>query len=254
MSSDQRYQCFLIQAYQCAKSRDLLMEADRAPSHTSHIEHPHKPRWIRGSPLDVQSAIDGLMVKPQEVRCKNGKTHFRKPRSDYRGLLTCVSSYPVTVAAVRKVPEEEKERLVQWVWDVEGFVTSEFGDAHVATVVHLDETFPHMHHFIVGASVHLHPGMRAELTNGCRIDDNQERIRRYKKGMIDFLDRFHASVGIKYGHRRKGNIRRQARILDRKTWLVQKEAERIFRDLGADDAEARARDIFVSRDSRQSWQ
>lgn len=250
MSNDPQYQCFLIQAYQCAKSRDLLMEANRAQSHSSHIERPREPRWLHGSPLAVEAAIEELMATPQEVRRKDGTTYFRKPRNDYRGLLACVSSHPATVAAICKAPAQERQRFAEWISDVDEFVTSEFGMAHVATVIHVDETFPHMHHFIVGPAAHLHPGMRAELINGRRIDDSQERIRRYKKGLTDFLNRYHARVGIKYGHKRKGNIRQQARIRDRKTWLVQKEAEQIFRELGAIDAQSRAREIYAPREGR----
>ena len=251
MSTEQRFQCFLIQAYQCAKSKDILMEADRVITHTSHIEHPRTPNWYHGSPLAVQAAIDELMAKPQKVRRKDSTIQSRKPRYDYRGLLACVSSYPVAVETLRHASSTEKKLARSWVADVDEFVKSEFEDAYVGAVIHSDETFPHVHHFVVGASTHLHPGSRAELIDGHRIDDNQERIRKYKKGLSDFLDRFHARVGIKYGHVRKGNIRPSPRIRDRKTWLVEKEAARLFHELGDADAEARARYIFNSRDSRQ---
>ena len=250
MDTDQQFQCFLIGAYQCAKSKDLLMEADRVPSHSSHIATPRRAKWYYGSPLAVQTAIDALMEKPKAVRRKDGKIHYRKPRSDYRGLLACVASYPVAVETLLRVPREELKVLQAWVSDVDEFVTKEFGDAYVGAVIHRDEAFPHIHYYAVGPLTQLHPGLRAELNNGCRIDDNQERMRRYKKAMSEFLDRFHTQVSAKYGHARKGNRRSAPRIHDRKTWMVQKEAEKLFRELGDADAEARARNIFVSCDSR----
>jgi Plasmid recombination enzyme len=250
MDTHQQFQCFLMGAYQCAKSKDLLMEADRVPSHSSHVANPRQPKWYHGSPLAVQTAVDALMAKPQAVRRKDGTIHFRKPRSDYRGLLACVASYPVAMEALPHLPKEELGVLRAWLSDVDEFVNKEFGEAYVGAVIHRDEAFPHIHLYAVGPLTQLHPGLRAELNDGCRIDDNQERMRRYKKALSDFLDRFHTEVSAKYGHARKGNRRPSPRIRDRKTWMVQKEAERVFRELGDVDAEARARNIFVSRDSR----
>ena len=250
MNTDQRFQCLLIGAYQCAKSKDLLMEADRVPSHSSHVTTPLQPKWYHGSTLAVQVAVDALMAKPHAVRRKDGTISFRKPRSDYRGLLACVVSYPVAVEALRHLRKEELDVFRAWAANVDEFLTEEFGDAYVGAVIHRDESFPHFHCFVVGPLTQLHPGVRAELNQGCRIDDNQERMRRYKNAMSEFLDRFHTQVSAKYGHARKGNRRPRPRISDRKTWMVQKEAQKLFHDLGDVDAETRARSIFVPYTSR----
>ena len=243
------FQFVRIEPYRCSVAPDLLLEANRAPSHISHISKPLPPRWLVGSPHAVQQAVDTFMAEDTQVRAKNGKVHHRKQRSDSRGLLGGITSYPRPTADFRNCSKREEELLRSWMVDSDAFFTTEFGAAYVAAVLHADETCPHIHHYVVGSVVQLHPGLRAEIENGRRIEDDKERLRRYRQAMREFLDRYHAQVGIKYGHQRFGNIRPLPRIPDRKTYLVQKEAQRLFEEMGAtaEYAEQIARHIYSNR-------
>ena len=226
---------------------DLLLEADRAPTHISHIEKPRPPRWLFGSPQIVHQAINGLMAQHREVRAKNGKIYLRNQRFDFRGLLGGISSYPIPTASFIGSTSQEQNLLRSWLVDSDAFFLGEFGPAYLAAVLHSDETCPHLHHFIVGPAARLHPGLQAELEDGSRIKNGRERLRRYKQAMRDFLDRYFAQVGCKYGHRRAGNIRPSPRVSDRKSYLVQKQAATLFQEIGASNAEDMAKRIYTNR-------
>ncbi len=240
-----QFQFFRIEPFKCSMASDLLLEADRASTHTSHIEKPRRPRWLFGSPQVVHKAIDGLMAQQQEVRAKNGKIHLRKQRSDFRGLLGAISSYPSPTESFIGSTSHEQDMLRSWIADSDAFLAGEFGPAYVAAVIHSDETFPHLHHYFVGSAVRLHPGLRAELEDGRRIKDDRERLRRYRDAMRAFLDRYHAQVGCKYGHIRAGNIRPSPREPDRKSYLVRRQAVRLFQEIGASDAEDSVKRFYV---------
>lgn len=239
-----QFQFLRVEPFKCSMTANLLLEADRAPTHTSHIEKPLPPRWLFGSPQIVHKAVDDLMAQKRAVRAKDGQVHLRKQRSDFRGLLGGISSYPVPIESFSRSTSHEQNLLRSWIVDSDAFFASEFGPAYIAAVLHSDESCPHLHHYVVGPAAHLHPGLRAELENGRRIDDDRERLRRYRQAMRDFLDRYHAHVGCKYGHKRSGNIRPSPRVPDRKSYLVQKQAERLFQEMGASNAEVLARIIY----------
>ena len=244
MTTQQLFQMARVEAFRCTDTTDLLLEANRSPSHSSHIATPVKPRWYFGSPEAVHLAVDSLMAKPQRVRQKDGSILLRKQRADYRGVLGCITSYPIETDSLRQSTEQDLQLFKNWARDTHAFVQGEFGDPYIAAVLHLDESHPHFHHYVVGPAAHIHPGLRAELEDQRRISDAKERLRRHRLGMSEFLDRFHSQVGTKYGHGRKGNVRPNPRIPDRKSYLARQEVERILRENGILNAESLARDIF----------
>jgi hypothetical protein len=244
MTTQQRFQMARVEAFRCANAKDLILEADRSPSHASHILTPIKPLWLFGSPQAVLLAVDSLMASLQEVCQKDGRILLRKQRADYRGVLGCITSYPIETKEFRRGTAQDQKLFRDWAADTDMFMQREFGELYIAAVPHYDEGYPHFHHYIVGPAAHIHPGLRAELEDGRRIADAKERLRRYRMGMRQFLDRFHAQVGIKYGHARNGNIRPNPRIPDRKSYFVLKEVERILRENGIFNAESLAHEIF----------
>ena len=204
---------------------------------------PHQPSSLRGIRGCGWERPD-LVAQKRAVRAKGGQVGLREQRSDFRGLIGGISSYPVPIASFFGSTSHEQNLLRSWMVDSDAFFASEFGPSYVAAVFHSHETCPHLHHYVVGPAAHLHPGLRAELENGRRIDDDRERLRRYRQAMRDFLDRYYAHVGCKYGHKRSGNIRPSPRVPDRKSYLVQKQAERLFQEMGASNAEALVRIIY----------
>ena len=216
-----------LEARKCSQAQDLLMEADRVPSHCSHVADPKPVAWIRGNPLAVHAAIAELISAGQSVTGKDGKIRTRAVRHDFRGLIDCVMSYPIATEIVESAGHEQKDEFREWVADTTAFMDQEFAEKLIAACVHVDESHLHQHYYVVGPAQHIHPGLRAEIESGRRIEDGKERVRRYRQGVKDFLDRYHAQVSSRYGHLRRGNGQALARIRDRATFNIMREAERV---------------------------
>lgn len=223
---------FRIEIYNYSKAAGVLAEADRKPSHSSHITKIATPVWTVGTAATVQLKIDQAMSEPETVRRRGGTTYVRQRRSNHRVLLGCVASYPALTSSFLEATNNQKQALRDWVSDVEDFVEREFGTAFVASVIHRDESHPHLHLFVVGPAARLHPGYCAEIENGQRLLDAKERLRRYKKAMQDLLDRYYEHVGRKYGHQRRGNRRPSPRVRDRKAYLARRAREQSIGDIG----------------------
>ena len=218
------FQFLRIHAHRASAAYGLLAEADRVPSHCSHIEHPNRPFWCLGSPEEVQRELVSFMRQPQPVRPKSGGVLYRKARSDLRCFMDCVASYPVETNYFSDASNDEKETLKDWVRRTHGFMGDEFGSHYVSSCIHSDESHPHLHCYIVGNASRLHPGLRAEFEDGRRISDGLDRIRRYRGGVRAFLDRYHSKVSCRYGHLRKGDCRLTPRISNRRDYFRFKES------------------------------
>ena len=144
--------------------------------HTTGIA-PHQPSSLRGIRGCGWERPD-LVAQKRAVRAKGGQVGLREQRYDFRGLIGGISSYPVPIASFFGSTSHEQNLLRSWMVDSDAFFASEFGPSYVAAVFHSHETCPHLHHYVVGPAAHLHPGLRAELENGRRIEDDRERLRR----------------------------------------------------------------------------
>ncbi len=139
------FQFLRIHAHGADAAGGLLAEADRVPSHCSHIERPTPTRWWCGTKDEVQHAVERFMREPQLVRPKSGGERYRKPRSDLRCFMDCVASYPIEVQYLQQASNLEKSTLRDWLIRTHEFIQHEFGPNYISSCIHLDESHPHLH-------------------------------------------------------------------------------------------------------------
>lgn len=132
------------------------------------------------------------MLQPQPFRSKSGEVLYRRTRCDQRCFVDCVASYPVETERVKRASNIEKQTLNTWLHKTHHFIQSQFGAHHIASCLHLDESHPHLHFYIVGNASRLHPGLRAEFYGRQRIKDDKERARRHRAGLKAFLDLYYS--------------------------------------------------------------
>jgi len=203
--------------------RDVLAEAGREAAACPHIDAPRPPKRLFGLALpEVERAT---LSQAEEVRDARG----RKLRKDAPVMLAGVLSYPVAVA------DMDRHELVDYLaWETRSlrWLSGRFGDTLASVVRHEDETYPHVHFFIVphltaGKSLDfeaVHPGIAAREAKKRAGKSLKEANRAYCEAMRGLQDDFHAHVGVFHGHLREGPRRRR---LSRGAYLAEKrEAER----------------------------
>lgn len=221
--SEVLFQFLRIEAHGASAAEDLLAEANRVPSHCTHIEHPIPARWLMGSPKEVTHEVASFMLQPQPFRSKSGEVLYRRTRCDQRCFVDCVASYPVETERVKRASDIEKQTLKDWLHKTHHFIQSQFGAHHIASCLHFDESHPHLHFYIVGNASRLHPGLRAEFCGRQRIKDGKERARRHRAGLKAFLDLYYSEVSSTFDHSRGDHRRSARRIPKRKDYKKWKE-------------------------------
>lgn len=203
--------------------RDVLAEAGREAAACPHVEAPRAPKRLFGLPLPLVERA--TLHQADEARDATG----RKLRKDAPVMLAGVISYPVALADMDERAHTEcaawESRSLLW-------LTGRFGDTLGAVVRHEDETYPHLHFFIVphlAAGQRLdfeavHPGIAAREAAKRAGKTGKEANRAYCEAMRTLQDDFHEHVGVFHGHLREGPRRRR---LSRGAYLaVQREAEK----------------------------
>ena len=215
-----------VESHRSTDIAGILNEADRVPGFCSHIKSPAPAGWGKTKRLDIDRAIQTYRDTKQPVRAKNGKIFYRCPRKDGRFLTTLIASYPLTVED-SKSNHESIGTLKEWARRCWEFVNAELDGYLVATCLHLDEGYPHLHFFAVGTCQHVHPGLKAEIQNGVLMKDRQARVDAHRKALTAFQDRFYEAVSVHFGHQRKSNRPRGVRIKERELYLERLELERL---------------------------
>jgi hypothetical protein len=167
-----------------------------------------------GRRKDVEDAIDDFQKNTkQTVTMKDGTVHERKQRGDGRCLVAGFCSNPMLTSDMKT--KEDAEKIKAWLEASIEFLKEKYGKKLKGVCLHLDESHPHLHFFVVGNAQRLHVGLAAELVNNKRIEDPQTRMDAYKQGCKDFLDAYSEQVGIKHGMERKLDAKPAWRIKDR---------------------------------------
>jgi hypothetical protein len=167
-----------------------------------------------------------------DARCDEARTQVeggkpRKIRQDQATLMTCISSYPATVAECAADPvkaaarDDWQRRTVEW-------ARSCWGDDLVSVVRHDDESHPHLHMLMLPADPAmranmLHPGWMAkhdakDQAAGDGVDAktvNKLGDRAYVEAMRKFQDGYWQEVGLPCGLARIGPAKRS---LSRSEW------------------------------------
>lgn len=203
--------------------RDVLAEAGRETAACPHIEAPRPPKRLFGLALpEVERAT---MCQAEEARDAKG----RKLRKDAPVMLAGVLSYPV---ALDDMDEPARADYAAWEARSLRWLSGRYGDTLASVIRHDDETYPHLHYFIVphltaGRSLDfeaVHPGIAAREAAKQDGKSAKEANRAYCEAMRNLQDDFHAHVGVFHGHLREGPRRRR---LPRGAYMAEKrDAER----------------------------
>jgi hypothetical protein len=198
--------------------RDVLAEAGREPAACAHIAAPRPPRRLFGIALPEVERF--TLRQAEQARDAKG----RKLRKDAPVIIAGVLSYPVAVADMDECVHADyaawEKRSLRW-------LSARFGDTLASVVRHDDETYLHLHFFVVP---HLttakgfdfeavHPGIAARETEKRAGKSAKEANRAYCEAMRGLQDDFHTHVGLFHGHLREGPRRRR---LSRGAYLAEK--------------------------------
>lgn len=203
--------------------RDVLAEAGRETAACPHIDAPRPPRHLFG--LTLPGVERATVRQAEEARDAMG----RKLRKDAPVMLAGVLSYPVAVADM-----DERARTDYDAWEARSlrWLSGRYGDTLASVVRHEDETYLHLHFFIVphltgGKSLDfeaVHPGLAAREAEKRAGKSLKAANRAYCEAMRAFQDDFHTHVGLFHGHLREGPRRRR---LSRGAYMAERrDAER----------------------------
>lgn len=205
----------------------IFDEVERLPEASLHVSEPGQPVVAYGLDVPALRALHDDRAASARATTKAGKS--RAIRSDQNTIAGVVLSYPVPMteyresADVRRDFERWQERSVAW-------LRGQYGDKLVSVVRHEDESYPHLHAYVLpdAADVEmrasaLHPGFLAksavkDAKAQAGEDDkalNKRGDAAYKTAMRAWLDDYHAKVSQPCGLTRLGPGKRR---LTRAEW------------------------------------
>ena len=207
------------QAGQCVAQ--VVGEGLRSGEYHPHVEHPKPPVPVFGNPMVFQQLHDDHVAQRRTQVVKDGRVSERAIRTDRHTLFTIVASYPTPTDIVDTV-EEEAARFKRWVDLTLGWVQERYGDQLTAAFAHTDETYPHLHCWLLpddpsADATLLHPGKVAKREIEARVKSEgappREAVkagnRALKSAMREWIDDYHRVVGAPLGMLRDGPKRRR---------------------------------------------
>lgn len=197
----------------------VLGEAIRQPDHCLHVPTPKAPQFLIGTPEDYEAMMAGILRDCETVkRMRKNRNGVEKPQA-IRGIeavmLAGVASYPDDLA------KNEPELFQIWLDKTVEFLRQEYGDSLRSAMVHLDETHPHIHFFVVPDGLDV-----ATVFEPHRIRRENPTLtkREMKKHELEALrrqqNRYQEQVGMYTGLARFGP---KSRSLKRGEWKREKE-------------------------------
>lgn len=204
----------------------IFGEAKRDPDYCAHVAAPQPPVKIFGQSIEqTEAELDALCAAATDSR-------GRKLRKDAQVLLTAVASYPVPSAELRTASTAEKQQYRAWRDHTLGWLRQEYGERLRTVVLHTDESFPHLHAYVLpeqgpGGTLsldRLHRGRAAMAAVGESKDNLGERRKAFRDAMRGLQDSFYQAVGLPCGLTRKGPSRRR---LTREAWLAEQDQAKL---------------------------
>jgi len=199
----------------------VIGEGLRTGGYHLHVENPKPPVALLGLPDGFQQMHDDYVARRNTQALKNGVIHQRAIRADRHTLFSIVASYPVPTETVQACPEESA-RFRKWTRLTLQWVRQEYGDQLKVAIGHIDETYPHIHCWLLaddpGADAALlHPGKVAKRRTETRLKSEgtppREAVkagnRALKSAMRAWIDAYHRKVGAPLGMLRDGPKRRR---------------------------------------------
>jgi hypothetical protein len=208
----------------------VIGEGLRSGGYHPHVEDPKPPVPVFGDPSGFQQMHDAHVDARKTRAIKNGAVSERTIRTDRHTLFTIVASYPSLTTAVEASPQE-LTRFKRWVDLNLAWVWAQYRDQLKVAFVHLDETYPHIHFWLLpddpsADAALLHPGKVAKRGTEARLKSegvpSREAVaagnRALKSAMRDWQDSYHRAVGAPLGMHRDGPKRRR---LSRSQWSAE---------------------------------
>ncbi|WP_417798951.1 plasmid recombination protein [Terasakiella pusilla] len=174
---------------------DILKEAARDAEHSKHVKNAQRPEILFGeSPEKIIAMIENI------DNLRTGKS--RKYRKDLKVLMSGVASFPTPMD---KLKSDDKRMLASFETATRNFLYKQFGSALVSVVAHYDESFPHIHFYVLPDLANgqkmadLHPGMKARAECGGGKNAKAAAVAR---GLANFQDEYFREVSCFFGHER----------------------------------------------------
>lgn len=237
-----------------ATIKGIVAEALRLARNAPHVAFPTEPRQIFGiDPLEVaQQAIELL----RQARDTMG----RRLRKSCVVLVAGVATYPIPKSDMGGFVSD-RDFYSLWEQQTLEFLRKEHGEALKCVLRHEDETHLHLHFYILPKLTidgrldfhRAHPGRSARADAVERGVCSAAQDAAYTNATMDYQDRYHASVGRRFGHQRTGPRRKR---VDRDRHKANRSAaehvERVRAELELDyrvtvsESEANERSRYIS--------
>ena len=178
---------------------DVIGEALRDDGNCRHVNDPQAPTFLIGDADTVRALAVEIDEKCERVKASKG----RAVRKDAHVLLAGVASFPVSLQAA------EPETYALWESLTLAWLQGKYGDNLRAVLRHDDETYPHLHFFVLSRdpmaydAKALHDGHVAVAASGVP-SMTKEGGAVYNDAMRDFQSDYYAKVGHPCGLHRDG--------------------------------------------------
>ena len=178
---------------------DVISEALRDEGNCRHVDDPQAPTFLIGDADTVRALAVEIDEKCERVKASKG----RAVRKDAHVLLAGVASFPVSLQAA------EPETYALWESLTLAWLQGKYGDNLRAVLRHDDETYPHLHFFVLSRdpmaydAKALHDGHVAVAASGVP-SMTKEGGAVYNDAMRDFQSDYYAKVGHPCGLHRDG--------------------------------------------------
>lgn len=234
----------------------VLDEADRRSGSCPHVTDPQPPEVVHGVSLAEVRRLHDEAAASRVVTLANGRT--RALRKDQKTLVTVVASHPATMEEVRTNASVAAD-VAAWEKRTITWLASQYGDCLLSVVRHTDETYAHLHAYILPEDLRasrLHPGAEAKrriVEAGPREGEDAKALNRrgdaaYKAALREWQDSYWEHVGLPSGLTRLGPARRR---LTRKEWHAEQAACRAVKQATeqAADIERRATAMLMDAEA-----
>ena len=247
--------------------QQVIGEGLRTGGFHPHVETPRPPIPVFGDPMGFQLMHDAHVAQRRTRAVKNGTVSERRIRADRHTLFTIVASYPTLTTTMEDSPEGQA-RFKEWVDLTVAWVQERYGAQLKVAFAHTDETFPHLHCWLLpddpsADATLLHPGKAVKRTTEARLKSKgtppREAVaagnRALKQAMRGWIDDYHRAVGAPLGMHRDGPKRRR---LSRAQWAAEQSMLDHHRQLEADRirleahvTELEARGVTIAAQQRE---
>ena len=118
---------------------DVISEALRDDGNCRHVDDPQAPTFLIGDADTVRALAVEIDEKCERVKASKG----RAVRKDAHVLLAGVASFP------ESLQKAEPETYARWELLTLAWLQGKYGDNLRAVLRHDDETYPHLHFFVL---------------------------------------------------------------------------------------------------------